>query len=331
MELHEDPTFDSSTELHGADPLGADHDSALGDSDHYNMMPNDGTDDSSGYGDNSSTNGGSESSYGDDSSSGSDQSPAATSSDSTGSDSTGSAGTVSIVVDGHTYTEAGHTNSAGYNEADIHLSDGDTVLAVDTDHDGQADVAGVEDSSGQLIDEQHLDPSSGQWINDGPPDSSDGGSSAGSVPQTTNGSSTDSTDTTSGSDTSGDSTDGSSSAGAAPAATGAVAVDVDGHAYTAAEQYDVNQDGRADSGTVEVDGKTYLLTDFDGDGNADHVEVGVDGEWKSGYSIDGGQFSPDPGTTPDPSDLPGGGTSGFTETGADYSVDPQTGEWTTTN
>jgi hypothetical protein len=82
---------------------------------------------------------------------------------------------------------------------------------------------------------------------------------------------------------------------------------------------------------VEVDGKTYLLTDFNGDGVADHAEVGENGQWTAGYSISAdGQVTPDPGTTPDAGDLPGGGdgTSGFTEN-TDYVVDPQTGEWTT--
>jgi len=43
MEFNDETTFDASPDVHGADPPGAEHDSALGDTRHYDMMPNDGT------------------------------------------------------------------------------------------------------------------------------------------------------------------------------------------------------------------------------------------------------------------------------------------------
>lgn len=359
MEFTEhDTAFDPAGDAHvdGVDSMTADHDSTLGGTDdHYSMIANngDGSDGSDGYGDSSNT--GQSASYGDDSSS-SGYGDDGSSSDGSGSDGTdgttetsGSAGTVSIMVDGHTYTEPGEIDSEGYNEAQFQLPDGDTVIAADADHDGQADIAVVENPSGQVIDQQHVDPTSGQWIDDGPGGSGSGGGDSTSGDSTSGGDSypsdtsssdgsdgypsdgsdggdSSSSDGTDGSPTDGgDSSDGSDTTAAA---TGTVHVSVNGQTYDATEQYDVNQDGHADSGVVEVDGKTYLLTDFNGDGTADHVEVGEDGQWKSGYSISAdGQFTPDAGTTPDESDLPGGG-EGFAQD-SDYAVDPQTGEWTT--
>jgi hypothetical protein len=79
--------------------------------------------------------------------------------------------TVSIQVDGQEYTEAAQYDSSGNAVAQVHLSDGDTVLAGDTNHDGQADVAEIEDSTGQVVDVQYVDPSTGEWVDAGPPQS----------------------------------------------------------------------------------------------------------------------------------------------------------------
>jgi hypothetical protein len=316
MEFHDDTTFDATAGVdHGADSFGADHDNGLGDTmsgdDHYGMVANTGSgDDSSPYGDSSDT-GDSGSPYG--------GGEAAGYSDSStdGSAADGSSGTVSIVVDGQEYTEAGTPDSSGALEADVHLPDGDTVQAIDTDHDGQADHAIIYDSSGNPIDAQHVDPSTGEWIDDAPGGSGSGGTD-GTDPTdgTDSGATGQSTGDTSetGSDDSGD----TGSTDAVP--PGHIEVEVNGQEMVGTETIDVNHDGQADSAVMEADGKTYLLTDLNGDGRADHVEVGEDGQWKGGYMIEGdGQYQPDPGTTPDPSDMPS------------FAVDPQTGEWVSDN
>lgn len=324
MEFHDDTTFEAGAET-GADSFGADHDSGLGAADgsltgddHYSMIANDSTGaDHSNYGD---------AAYGD-SSSTDDSSSAGGESSATGGS------TVSIEVDGHTYTEAATTDSEGYAEAHISLPDGDTVVAVDTDHDGQADGAAILGTDGKVIDVQHEDRSTGEWIDDGVP-SGDGSDSSSTDPgdSSTDTTSTDttSTDTTSGDDSSSTDSDSSSDSDsstttgpAADTAPGEISIDAGGQHFETAETIDVNQDGHADSGVVEADGKTYLLTDFDGDGHADHVEVGEDGQWKGGYSVSAdGHLTPDPGTTPDESDIP---------SGSSYAVDPQTGEWVSNN
>ncbi len=317
MEFHDDTTFDATAGVdHGADSFGADHDNGLGDTmtgdDHYGMVANDGSgDDSSPYGDSSDSGDGSP--YGGQAagySGGSDSS--------SGGSSAAGSGTVSIVVDGQEYTEAGTPDSSGALEAEIHLSDGDTVEAIDTDHDGQADHAIIFDSSGNPVDAQHVDPSSGQWIDD------TAAESGGGTPPTDGTDGTDPTGGTNGGSTTGDTSqtggDSGQTGGAEGAGAGQIAVEVNGQEVTGTETIDVNQDGHADSAVMEADGKTYLLTDFNGDGQADHVEVGADGQWKGGYTIEGdGQYLPDPGTTPDPSDMP------------NFAVDPQTGEWVSDN
>ncbi|HEX3813733.1 MAG TPA: hypothetical protein VHX59_12915 [Mycobacteriales bacterium] len=336
MEFDHDTTFDAGTDT-SVDNFGADHDGGLGDTagdDHYSMVANDDSgSDHSDYGDNS---------YGDSSSS--DDSSSAAGGSSGESSATGSS-TVSIAVDGHTYTEAATTDSDGDAVARISLPDGDTVMAVDTDHDGQADGAAIIGSDGKVIDVQHEDKSTGEWIDDGVPgsDSSDSNPAGDSTSTTGDSSSSDSypSDTSSSDSSSSDSypsdtsSDGDSSSTTGPAdgsdgsdgvppastAAGTISIDAGGQHFEGAETIDVNQDGHADSAVVEADGKTYLLTDFDGDGHADHVEVGQDGQWKGGYSVsDSGQFTPDPGTTPDENDIPN-----------NYAVDPQTGEWVSNN
>jgi len=103
----------------------------------------------------------------------------------------------------------------------------------------------------------------------------------------------------------------------------AISIDYQGHEYDPAATIDLNADGRSDSGVVaDAAGDRYLVTDYDGDGRADHVEVyGADGRALEGANVaDDGTLVPDDHTA---------GLDGSAGTTISYVVDPTTGEWTT--
>lgn len=207
--------------------------------------------------------------------------------------------TISVVING--VPMEGHatldTDGDGTRDtAIIDLDDGYRAAVTDVTGDGHADRAQLMDRSGHVVDNQHID-ASGNWVDDG--------NSAGSV-----GTTGDSGTTT---------VDHSDPAPAAPHGDSThLTIDYAGQQYTAEATIDTTGDGRPDSGvlTDPSSGARYVVTDFDGDGRADHITV-YDGE---GHETAAG------GLTHDGRVIPDGGDNDHRPT---YAVDPTTGEWVT--
>lgn len=205
--------------------------------------------------------------------------------------------TISVVIDGdpieaHATIDSNHDGRP--DTAVVDLGGGYHAEVTDSTGDGQADEAVLLDPSGHVIDHQHVDPS-GNWVDDGASGGAPDASTASTQP--------DGTPST-----------GGDTPGAGRSGDDTVTLTYQGHAFQAVATVDVNGDGKPDSGyiTDPHTGYRYLITDFDGDGRADHVVI-YDAQ---GNEVGGAGIAADNAWIPD-------GDASRTA----YVVDPKTGQW----
>ena len=236
-------------------------------------------------------------------------------------------GTMIVEVDGETRelpTERDYTGD-GKPDAMVETADGKVIVFADTENnetgaagpDGKADEAYVVDKgTGQVVGAAHIDPDSGTWVEG---TDADGPSAVGSTG--TPGSGTEAAPaggSGQGGPTEGGSTEGGSAGpadGTAPG--GVVTVDYDGHEIGVQKTIDTDGDGVADSGVLYADGRTVVVTDTDGDPDAEQIAL-VDAE--TGRITEVAHVDPRTGEWeegPAPEYTDGGTGSGATETGTE--------------
>ena len=187
-----------------------------------------------------------------------------------GADGGPAGGTMVVEVDGRTRELPAERDYTGDGKADaaVETADGKVIVFADTENnetgdggpDGRADEAYVVDkATGQVVAAAHIDPDSGTWVEG---TDADGPSAVGRTGEA-------------GSGTEAAPTGGGAPAGgsADPAPGGVVTVDHDGHEIGVQKTIDTDGDGVADSGILHVDGRTIVVTDTDGDPDAEQVAL----------------------------------------------------------
>jgi hypothetical protein len=253
------------------------------------------------------------------------------------------AGTMTVEVEGQTRELPAERDYTGDGQADaaVETSDGKVIVFADTEDnetgaagpDGKADEAYIVDKeTGQVVGTAHVDPSSGGWVDGADPDGPSAvGSGGGSGTETGTGGSGAETGSGGYEDQGGAGTETTGGGGQTP---GVVTVEADGHEIGVAKTIDTDGDGVADSGVLYTDGRAVVLTDTDGDPEAEQatiidpetgqvVEVAhVDpqtGEWEEGPATSTGGTGTETGTET------GTGTTGTTGTETTGTTEGTTG------